>query len=350
MGGASAWQIAGNADDFRLQLSPASSPRDAFNSLSAARRDAVIQFRDRLHASWATVSPHVALAAALADLDPGSAACLFPEGGGSGHRWIAQTLTSDRATDGPIHEQEKLGDPRLAVLRGSDSLRDRPVAVEPLLRTAALSADVLHLLDRIYTANEVSQALRMVLFDRGEVGLYAGLFRRPGAPLFGIEERAALLAARPALRQWMRIAEAIGPSPVGDGALAATVQALDRPAVLMRRGRALLANAAAAPMVEEVLAWDRAGRPAGFADAAELHPGGMSIDLVLPHATVLPQPTRAMPQLPPSLQRVGTLLGEGLADKEIARRLGMPLATVRTYVTRIFARTGVRTRRDLMPR
>lgn len=344
MGVVGARQIAGTCEDLPEEVLPSTSPREAFNSLSSARREGVVRFRDRLHASWATVAPHIALAAALADLEPGSAACVFPEGSGPGPRWMAQTLTSDRATDGPVHEHEMLGDPRLSVLRGSDRFRDRPVAVEPILRVTALSPEVLHMLDRIYTANDVSHAMRMVLFDRGAVCLYAGLFRRPGAPDFGVDEHASLLAARPALRQWMRIAGAIGPQPLGDGAVAATVQALDRPAVLLRQGRVLLANAAGAPLVEHVLAWDRAGRPAGFADAAPLHPGGLPIDLVLPHAT------RATSGLPPSLRRVATLLGEGLADKDIARRLGMPLATVRTYVTRVFARTGVRTRRDLMPR
>jgi DNA-binding CsgD family transcriptional regulator len=349
MGGAGASQIAEILPDLRYDVFPTASPREAFNGLSPARRERVVRFRDRLHATWATDAPHVALADALGELEPGSAACVFPGAGGPGPRWIAQTLTSDRATDAPVHEHELLGDPRLAVLRGADRFGDRPVGLAPLVYAATLPPDVMDLLDRVFVANQVSETLRMVLFDRGTAGLYAGLYRRPGEPTFGAEEHATLLAARPALRQWMRIAEAIGPQPLGDGALAATVQALDRPAVLLRRGRALLANAAAAPMVEQVLAWDRAGRPPGFADAAPLYPGGMPIDLVLPHAAS-PHAARSTSDLPPSLRRVGALLGEGLADKEIARRLGMPLTTVRTYVTRVLARTGVHSRRDLMPR
>jgi DNA-binding NarL/FixJ family response regulator len=54
--------------------------------------------------------------------------------------------------------------------------------------------------------------------------------------------------------------------------------------------------------------------------------------------------------LPPSLRRIARLLTAGLADKEIADRLEMPLTTVRTYVQRIFRRLKISSRRLLVRR
>lgn len=55
-------------------------------------------------------------------------------------------------------------------------------------------------------------------------------------------------------------------------------------------------------------------------------------------------------ELPLSLQAVGRGLLRGLSDKEIAHELDLSIATVRTYVTRLFARVGVHGRRELMLR
>jgi len=54
--------------------------------------------------------------------------------------------------------------------------------------------------------------------------------------------------------------------------------------------------------------------------------------------------------LPPSLREVADALTLGLSDKEIAARLGKPLATVRTYARRVYVRLGVSSRRELMKR
>ncbi len=56
------------------------------------------------------------------------------------------------------------------------------------------------------------------------------------------------------------------------------------------------------------------------------------------------------PSLPPSLTRVATLLSRGLTDKEIAEETDLSLATVRTYVSRVYRRLGVRSCRELMRR
>jgi DNA-binding NarL/FixJ family response regulator len=51
--------------------------------------------------------------------------------------------------------------------------------------------------------------------------------------------------------------------------------------------------------------------------------------------------------LPPSLGRVASKVAGGLTNKEIADELDLPLATVRTYVSRIYQRLGVRNRVEL---
>jgi hypothetical protein len=53
-------------------------------------------------------------------------------------------------------------------------------------------------------------------------------------------------------------------------------------------------------------------------------------------------------ELPTSLRSVADALARGLGDKEIAQELGLPVPTVRTYVTRCFTRLGVHNRRELI--
>ena len=54
--------------------------------------------------------------------------------------------------------------------------------------------------------------------------------------------------------------------------------------------------------------------------------------------------------LTPALRSVADLVAQGLTDKEIASRLNLPVATARTYVTRVLKRLEVSNRRELMRR
>ena len=54
--------------------------------------------------------------------------------------------------------------------------------------------------------------------------------------------------------------------------------------------------------------------------------------------------------LPKSLQQVAQLAAAGLKDNQLAAALGMPLATVRTYIKRLYARVGVHNRAELLAR
>jgi len=55
-------------------------------------------------------------------------------------------------------------------------------------------------------------------------------------------------------------------------------------------------------------------------------------------------------RLPPRQASVVELILQGKQDKEIAVALGLRRSTVRTYLTRIFARVGVTNRVDLVLR
>lgn len=54
--------------------------------------------------------------------------------------------------------------------------------------------------------------------------------------------------------------------------------------------------------------------------------------------------TPASPPLPAALESIAELLAMGLTDKEIAQRTGRSLRTVRTYVARLYQRTGLHSR------
>src|SRR5688572_6754664 len=54
--------------------------------------------------------------------------------------------------------------------------------------------------------------------------------------------------------------------------------------------------------------------------------------------------------LPPSLSRIASLLVCGHSDKQIAALTGLSHTTVRTYVRRLYTRTGVRSRVELVHR
>jgi len=204
------------------------------------------------------------------------------------------------------------------------------------------SPDPFAFMDVMLRPNDIPKQLRMVLFEKDECTLFAGHYRSERETSFSDEDHALLFAARPTLRAWDRISRAVGDAPLGDGYLVATLTALSQPALLLHRQRVVYANANARPLIAAVRSWVGAGRPAGFAHVAPLSPRGLDLELVLPLAEAPPL------ALPPSLRRIADLLGSGMSDKEIAVALDVPLATVRTYAARIYARLKVEGRRDLM--
>lgn len=102
----------------------------------------------------------------------------------------------------------------------------------------------------------------------------------------------------------------------------------------------------------------RAGVPKALAQGELPEPGDVPFRLLQldgePHGLVLvvleARPVPMLPPLPPALARVAGLLSDGRSDKEIAQFTGLTLATVRTYVSRIFRRVDVNSRAEFAAR
>lgn len=311
---------------------------------------ALSRCRRRLARSWLDGRPHLEAAAAVQDLDGESRVVLCPAAFDETPRWLAHTLDGGRPGSARLLSQDELHALRSYVLEGVDPFANRPVGLGPLLATQT-DGGSLPALERLLVANGVQDLLRMVIYEGRRASLFVGLFRRRGAPRFDRETHARLLAARPALRAWSRVAEAIGSEPLGDGALTSMLSALDEPALLVRRRRVVFANGAGHAWVEPTRRWLAAGAPGGFGSVTRLAPRGFAVDLVLPRTAQASDGLGELPpSLPPSLHKVASLLAQGLADKEIARELALPLATVRTYVARVLKRLDARGRRELMIR
>ena len=322
---------------------PFRSAGEAYASLDAQDRARVQRARRGIRAAWMSPRPEFALHDAVQVADPDSRLTLYPYAGPDGPQWMAQTFTSDVAADEPIRSQELLPSMRLYSLDRRDRYSNRPVAVGPLVLQPPVPAEApAAFVDAILRPNDVLHQLRMVLYERESASLYVGLYRRASQPRYDLASHARLLALRPALFEWSRTARAIGLVPLGDGALAAVLEQLDRPALLVRGAYVVFTNRAGAAFAERTQRWARDPArvpPPGV--VTPIAPGGYALKLVIVHAP-------ALAELPPSLRPVLDLVAEGLSDKEIALRIGMPLATVRTYVTRGYKRLGVHDRRELI--
>jgi DNA-binding CsgD family transcriptional regulator len=119
--------------------------------------------------------------------------------------------------------------------------------------------------------------------------------------------------------------------------------------VLSRARRVVWANHAARSLTHppswlaRAAAGDRRGVPAD-ARVRDVDVGGALHTIVLAGREATSGGKAA---LPPRLARVASLAARGLTDKEIASRAGLSIATVRTYMTQIYRRTGVHHRAAL---
>ncbi len=256
-----------------------------------------------------------------------------------------------------VKNHDKLPVARLYRLRGRDPFAGQPVTSVPMIQANSVGHDdPFATIELVLEPNDAIQQLRMVTFERSAARLYAGFYRTSRCPKFEVSDHALLLAVRPTLRAWDRLARVIGRAPLSDAAMASTLDALTAPALLVERARIVFANEAASrprmigsslsTFVQATSDWIAACKPDGYADTARIAPCGLELLLVLPHA--LNAPALSIDRLPPSLRRVAAQLADGLSDKEIAEALMMPLATTRTYVARVFRALGVTSRRELM--
>jgi len=83
----------------------------------------------------------------------------------------------------------------------------------------------------------------------------------------------------------------------------------------------------------------------------EVHRGGVPLDAEIAQRLLLlfrqqPKPPSSLPELGPQENRLLRALAEGASVKEAAAALGVTHASARTYVRRIYAKLGVRSRTE----
>jgi hypothetical protein len=209
---------------------------------------------------------------------------------------------------------------------GSSFARPHAELLDLLLPHVARSIQISRLLAAARSESEVSSRLAAVFLDhRGDVlavGPRAEALLRRCTRLTLEDRRLRSTDAR--IERWLA---SLAPTEAGEElaqrALALAGHGgplwLDDPAVRVRL------EAVACP--EPLLSWTSPGaQPATIILLEPGHPGG---------------------DLPASLCEVAELLAEGLSDKQIAERSGRPVSTVRTYVARLYQRTGLRSRAAL---
>lgn len=274
---------------------------------------------------------------------------------------MLNSLASGVVTDAPIKNQAELPSTRLYNLRGEDPFANLPVTSIPMIRANVVgAADPFKVFDAVLIPNDAMQQLRMVTYERGAVTMYTGWYRSVRAPRFGLDEHARMLALRPAIRWWCRVARAIGPRPLGDAALVEVLSALREPALLARRGRIVFANRSGAALASETKEWLRSGCARGFADIAPLAPGGLDLELILPDVSRASQAS-SEETLAHKLSRIAeswglteqqTLvlrhLATGAANKEVAQALECHVRTIEDHVGRILRRANVSSRARLL--
>ncbi len=262
--------------------------------------------------------------------------------------WLVHTRGMGKAEGDPIENQHLIAATCLYDPTRRDAFSDRPVALAPLIRRTPVNIDPLSLVDGVLHPNRLFHQLRMVLYQSGRVRLFVGLYRERVSERFDEGDHAAMLALRPALAEWVRVARAIGLAPLGDGALVTALGAIDQPALLLRRGRVVFANALGERWVGRVKEWARTSpRDSRFASTVRLCPSGLDVELVLVRAERAWDFTA---RLTPALVPVAEAMAEGLSDKEVADRLRLPLRTARTYAQRVLARLQISDRRELIRR
>jgi DNA-binding CsgD family transcriptional regulator len=188
--------------------------------------------------------------------------------------------------------------------------------------------------------------LRAVFYRGSTMRAWFGVLGARGDGEFSDAEANVLTRALPAVRDAVRAAEITRYGRAEPTALQGILEAVGPPVwILVRGGSVAHANAAARGLGRDAraaaarAATRREGDPR-FA-VSRVMIGGEPVAVVIGRALV------SGPPLPPSLARVATLAATGASDKEIAATLGVSVVTVRTYMRRIYARLGVRSRARL---
>jgi hypothetical protein len=195
---------------------------------------------------------------------------------------------------------------------------------------------------RVLAPNGVQHHCRVVVYRQATMRAWVGVFGVSGDHEFTTAERRLLSRALPAIEDAMDAGEIVRYGRADSFAVQAILDAIGVPTWLMTaRGSIVHANATARRGGRE--ARERATRAAQRADhepwfaVSRIEIDGDPLTLVIdraPHVHVLPR----------SLSRVAEGIANGSTDKEIALALNIPIATVRTYVQRIYRRLNVHSR------
>lgn len=306
---------------------------------------------DALAESWLHSEGHALVAQRLAALIPGTAGLVYmrePDGslGPMGHG-LNGRLDTEWATM-PVRSSGQDIERSLAYpLRGRYPLDGRFVNT-----STSYARDPVGLAryQRLLDDNGVRHHLRVAVYVEGRMRAWYGVFGDRGGPEFTAEEVELLNRTAAAVRAAVRAGHLTRHARAEPEALQAILESLDQPVwILTPRGFVVHMNRAARTLGREHraaaarVATTREG-DARFA-VSRVSIGGDFLALVIGRFVAGDAVT-----LPPSLARIADRIAAGKSDKEIAQELDVPLATVRTYVRRIYARLRVHNRVELTTR
>ncbi len=257
---------------------------------------------------------------------------------GSGHRWSS------------FRNYRKI--PKYARYGAADAFRNRAVDTRTLF--AGDDAGLAQARSRFWGPNQVYWQLRVALYDGPLlVGMVAALRERRSGE-FDEDDVASLQAASEPLHDVFATSHVLGAVQRNATLLCPVLDAFDEPAFLVSAGGSVVhANRAARSAYSELPPWvsssvRRNAQVRPFVRAVPIELDGKTLFLVRPTGRALPAKPTSIDALPPYLGPVARRVALGLGDKEIAAELDMPLATVRTYVTRCLRGLGLTNRRQLM--
>lgn len=323
---------------------PWSGQSEAEAFVGAAERARLRAAREELRRSW-LADPAASAVRALGSIARGTAVIH----GGARRRlacWVLHDAGGRFSRDpAALVGAGDMGKARLYALDGADRFAERPVNISTLIERPKDALPLFQLLAH----RGLHHQLRAVSYDEeSRLLAYFGLYLPAAEPAFTLAEHALLHALLPDLRRWVRTARAIGLQPLNATGLTAALEANPQPCYLLRGdGVIVLANAAARrlPLSALTQPGDRSMR-----HSTPLQIQSEQFELLRVQDAGAQLGCDLSRCLPPALRRVAAELTAGRSDKEIASQLDMRLATVRTYVSRIYAATGVASRRELMRR
>lgn len=312
--------------------------RDSEEALPRELRSRLGAFRRAIARGWC--EPHGGVADGLRALFPGTAFLI--DSGDPGSGWVLSSI-GGACQEGwaGIKNTESIQFTRSRG-RAAHAVAGSPVNLTSM--AGLLSQEVLDRLWReVLVPNDLGPLMRAVLPAAGAGGPYVMIARSSEeAELrdFTLEELRLLHAALPAMCTWWRTARLLGLRPIGADGVAKLVEAFPEPCWIATVDRVVYLNAAARALAGPGL--------------RELPPAIRRVDFGEPdlpltlHFGAGGPSSLGRSRLPPYLRPVAAGLSRGASDKEIAMDLGLSIATARTYVTRVLAAYGARSRRELM--